>query len=207
MYELIAVLIYGSLAAVALWGLYCIVIIWTRVGQKRFKSEPDQNEFLEQVCPDVARGRFDGALQLCEGDPRALPQMVALGLENREQGYVKVRKLMLERFQRDVLDDLDNRLAWVNTVIKSAPMIGLFGTVFGMMGAFQTLATSESVDPTQLAGDINIALRTTACGLAIAVPLILLTSAVNIRIKKMEDLVGSGLSRFLEALRDGIGGR
>jgi biopolymer transport protein ExbB len=55
-----------------------------------------------------------------------------------------------------------------------------------------------------LASDINIALRTTACGLAIAIPLMLLTANVNIRIAKMEDLVGAGLARFMQAFRDGI---
>ncbi len=110
----------------------------------------------------------------------------------------------MDRFQRDVMSDLEYRLSWVGTVIKSAPMIGLFGTVFGMMGAFKTLATNESVEPSLLASDINIALRTTACGLAIAIPLMLLTANVNIRIAKMEDLIGSGLARFMVAFRDGL---
>ncbi len=56
----------------------------------------------------------------------------------------------MDRYQRDVMSDLEYRLSWVGTVIKSAPMIGLFGTVFGMMGAFQTLATAETVEPAAL---------------------------------------------------------
>ena len=95
-------------------------------------------------------------------------------------------------------------MSWVNTVVKSAPMLGLLGTVVGMMGAFLTLSTNKNVDPTQLAGDINVALRTTACGLAIAIPLIVMMSSVNIRIRKMEDLVSSGLTRFLDAYRQGL---
>ena len=65
----------------------------------------------------------------------------------------KVKALMVERFQRDVIADLEHKLSWISTVIKSAPMIGLFGTVFGMMGAFKTLATAESVEPSALADD------------------------------------------------------
>ena len=101
-----------------------------------------------------------------------------------------------------MLADLEYRLSWVNTVIKSAPMVGLLGTVIGMRGAFRTLATQESVDPTLLADDINVALRTTACGLAIAIPLIMLMNSVTVRIRKMEDLVGAGLTRFLEIFKD-----
>jgi biopolymer transport protein ExbB/TolQ len=204
-FEIISNSIYVVLAIVALWGLYCIVVVWSRVKAKRFKTEADQEVFLEQIEGAVAAGKFDLAAEACQGDQRALPQMIELALLNRGLGYARVRQLILDRFQRDVLSDLEHRLQWVNTVIKSAPMIGLFGTVFGMMGAFQTLASNtEGIEPSALANDINIALRTTACGLAIAVPLILLIASVNIRIEKMEDLVGAGLTRFLEAFKVGL---
>ncbi|QDV71383.1 Biopolymer transport protein ExbB [Rosistilla carotiformis] len=203
-YSMIADSIYFALAAVALWGIYCVVIVWTRVAAKRFKSEDEQNDYLDEVAEPLESGNFDAVLELVEGDARAIPQMVELAVENRELGYQKAKALVVERFQRDVIADLEHRLSWISTVIKSAPMIGLFGTVFGMMGAFKTLATAESVDPTMLAADINVALRTTACGLAIAVPLIIATASVNIRISKMEDLVGAGLNRFFEAFRSGL---
>lgn len=195
---------YVALALVAIWGLFCIVVVWSRVKAKRFKTEAEQEAFLEQIEGAVAAGKFDIAMQACADDTRALPQMIELALANRALGYQRVRQLVLDRFQRDVLADLDHRLNWVNTVIKTAPMIGLFGTVFGMMGAFGTLATAEVVEPSLLANDINVALRTTACGLAISIPLLMLIASVTIRIEKMEDLVGSGLSRFFEAFKVGL---
>ncbi len=203
-YTAISNTIYLALAVVALWGLYCVVVVWTRVGAKRFVSEDAQNVFLDDVSEPLEEGDYDTVLEIVQGDTRAIPQMIELAVENRELGYQKTKALVVERFQRDVIADLEHRLSWISTVIKSAPMIGLFGTVFGMMGAFKTLATAESVDPTMLAGDINVALRTTACGLAISVPLIILTASVNIRISKMEDLVGAGLNRFLDAFRTGL---
>jgi len=210
LFNMIADATYLALAAVALWGLYCIVVVWNRVGQKRFKTEEEQDEFMDDVEQMLAAGDFEGALDYCEGDTRAVPQMIELAVSNRELGYQRARKMMLDRFQRDVLSDLEYRLSWVSTVIKSAPMIGLFGTVFGMMGAFQTLATAETVEPSALAGDIRVALVTTASGLAIAIPLMILVANVNIRIAKMEDLVGSGLARFFDAFKAGLaraGGR
>jgi biopolymer transport protein ExbB/TolQ len=195
---------YVALALVAIWGLFCIVVVWSRVKAKRFKTEEEQEAFLEQIEGAVAAGKFDMAAEACANDTRALPQMIELALANRALGYQRVRQLVLDRFQRDVLADLDHRLNWVNTVIKTAPMIGLFGTVFGMMGAFGTLATAEVVAPSALANDINVALRTTACGLAISIPLLMLIASVTIRIEKMEDLVGSGLTRFFEAFKVGL---
>lgn len=204
LFNMIADATYLALAAVALWGLYCIVVVWNRVSQKRFKTEEEQDQFMDDVEQMLHSGDFEGAIEYCEGDSRALPQIIELAVSHRNLGYKRARKFMLDRFQRDVMSDLDYRLSWVSTVIKSAPMIGLFGTVFGMMGAFQTLATAESVEPSKLAGDIRVALVTTASGLAIAIPLMILVANVNIKIAKMEDLVGSGLSRFMDAFKAGL---
>lgn len=204
LYTIISNSTYLALGAVALWGLYCIAVIWTRVGNKRFKNEAAQDDFLDELEPTLLAGDFEGAAELCEGDSRAIPQMVELAIANRDLGYGRVRQVVLDRFQRDVLSDLEYRLSWVSTVIKSAPMIGLFGTVFGMMGAFRTLATADSVEPSALAGDIQVALITTASGLAIAIPLMILVANINIKIAKMEDLVGTGLTRAFAALKVGM---
>lgn len=204
LFEIISNATYGALAGVALWGLYCIVIVWSRVNQKRFKSEEEQDFFMDDVEQMLTGGDFEGIAEYCDGDKRAVSQIVGMAVEHREMGYKKARTFVMDRFQRDVMSDVEYRLSWVSTVIKSAPMIGLFGTVFGMMGAFETLATSESVEPSALASDINIALRTTACGLAIAIPLMILVANVNIRIAKMEDLVGAGLVRFMAVYREAL---
>ncbi|MGC6443808.1 MAG: MotA/TolQ/ExbB proton channel family protein [Rubripirellula sp.] len=204
MFELISNATYGALAAVALWGLFCIVIVWTRVKNKRFKTEDQQDLFMDDINQMLEQGDFEGISEYCNGDQRAIPQIVEMAVRHRDMGYKKSRQFVMDRFQRDVMSDIEYRLSWVSTVIKSAPMIGLFGTVFGMMGAFETLATAESVEPSLLASDINIALRTTACGLAIAIPLMILVANVNIRIAKMEDLVGAGLARFMTSYREAL---
>ena len=102
-----------------------------------------------------------------------MPQLALYAVNHRELTFDKLRHRLAERFQQDVMSDIEHRLSWVGTVIKSAPMIGLLGTVMGMMGAFANLSSGEKVDTIQMAADIQFALITTACGLAIAVPLVL----------------------------------
>lgn len=196
--------IYVVLAMIALWGAFCVVMVWARVSQQRFRSEEHQDEFLAALEEPLAAGDFDTAIELCEGDRRAVPQLGLLAMANRNIGFSKVRQLIMDRFQRDVLADLEDRLAWVNTVIKSAPMVGLLGTVIGMMGAFGKLAAVENVKPDQLAADIMVALITTASGLAIAIPLVMAMTVINVRIRKLEDLAAAGLSRFLETFKVAI---
>jgi hypothetical protein len=203
-YDWIGLAVYLALAGVALFGAFCCVLVWTRVGQKWFKSEDEQDAFLDRIEADLMAGDFEAVQQVCSSDPRAVPMLVTLGIQNKHLGYAKVKHLLTERFQRDVLADLENNISWIMTVIKTAPMLGLFGTVVGMIGAFATLSMTQSAEPTKLAKDINIALYTTAIGLSIAIPLVMALNAVNNRIRHMEELVGSGVTRFLEAFRVGL---
>jgi len=203
--QIVGWVIYALLAAIAIWGAFCAALVWMRIARQRFANEEDQTDFLDQLDEPLGRGDFEAAARLCADDPRATPQLALLALNHRHVGYVRVRQLVMDRFQRDVLADLEHRLSWVNTVIKSAPMIGLLGTVIGMMGAFGRLASAEgSVNADALAGDIMLALITTACGLAIAIPLVLCTASINVRISKLEDLVGAGMTRFLDTFRSAI---
>lgn len=200
--EIVGYVIYGALGAIALWGAFSVIMVWRRVAQTRFRSEEEQSEFLDRLDDSLVAGDFEAAADLCDGDNRAMPQLALLAISNRKISYVKVRTMLTDHFQRDVLSDLEYRLSWVYTVIKSAPMVGLLGTVVGMMGAFSKIsAPGAKVNPTSFAGDISLALITTACGLAIAIPLVLSTASINVRIRKLEDLVGTGMTRFLDTFR------
>lgn len=204
-FALLGNLMYGALAVIAAWGAFCIIMVARRVGQKRFRNESAQAEFLDALAEPLQRGDYDAGIALCEGRPQALAQLAAIAIHNRQLPFPKLKQLVVDRFQRDVLADLEYRLSWVNTVIKSAPMVGLLGTVMGMMGAFAKLAAGGSnVDPSQLADNISVALITTACGLSIAIPLLIAMAYINNQISRMEDLIAAGLSHFLEVMRDAM---
>lgn len=192
---------YAALALVALWGAYCLVIIWRRANQLRFRNDRQQNEYLSQVESRLNGGDFQGVFEACRDDVRALPQLIAQSIEQRQLGYLKLRHQIVESFRREVLADLEHRMSWVVVVIKTAPMLGLFGTVLGMMSAFAKLSSGDKVEPTQLADDISLALITTAIGLAIAIPLTIGLASATIRIRKLEDLVTVGLTRYFDGLK------
>jgi biopolymer transport protein ExbB/TolQ len=191
---------YAGLAILALWGSFNAVVAWRRVAMVRFRDEGDQQEFLDELDERLVHGRFEDAVELCEDDRRALPQLALYAIEMRDMELPKLRRRLAERFQQDVMADLEHRLSWVGTVIKSAPMLGLFGTVIGMMGAFANLSEGTKADPGQMAENIMLALITTAIGLAIAVPLILCSATINVRIRKMEHLLQGGAARLLDTM-------
>src|SRR5690606_11348713 len=105
---------------------------------------------------------------------------------------------------REVLASIDSTMASVNTAIKSAPMLGLLGTVLGMIGAFGKIAGVEHPNPGDLAGDINVALYTTAIGLAVAIPLVIAANFVSVRIRKLEDSTAELMQDFLEVLESSV---
>jgi biopolymer transport protein ExbB len=192
---------YATLAFTAYYGAYSALVVWMSLSKKRFKSEKAQDEFLDQVDDLLARGDYNGVAALCENDTRALPQLILLAVANHNLGPKKIRELVQERFTRDVLSPIEYYMTWVLTMIKTGPMWGLLGTVLGMMGAFGQLAAAETVKASALAGNISLALLTTAIGLLIAIPLMMYVSIVNLRIRRMEDFVNAGVARFFETFQ------
>jgi biopolymer transport protein ExbB len=201
LFYLIGVATYGAQALTALWGGFNVVLAWRRVAQVQFRREADQDRFLDELEDRLQSGEFEEAAALSENNRKAMPQLALYAIENRDMDYNKLQRRLTERLQNDLLADLEHRLSWVGTVIKTAPMLGLFGTVIGMMGAFANLGSGTKVDPGQLAQDIFFALITTAIGLATAMPLLVCLAAINVRIRKMEDLVAAGLTRLIEAVK------
>ena len=192
---------YVFLTINALWGLYCTIVVMRRLFQLRFRNEAEQTEYVQELENQLDSGDYETAAAMCEGDQRALPQLALMAIENRDMGYSKLRQLLADHFQRDVLSDLEYRVSWIVTVIKSGPLLGLYGTVLGMMAAFGRIGTGEKVRPDQIADEISIALIATAMGLTTAIPFTFLVASINIRMRKLQDMVGLGLTRLLESFK------
>ena len=192
---------YGFLTLNFLFGLYCVVLIWRRLVELRFRNQPAEREFVEQLQEHLQAGDYESANKLCDYDYRALPRLTLLMIANRELPYEQLRQLVAESMQRDILGDLEYRLSWIVTVIKNGPLLGLFGTVLGMMAAFGRIGQGEKVQPSQIAEDISIALICTAMGLATAIPLGYILSMLTIRVRLLQESLGSGMTRILEHFR------
>jgi biopolymer transport protein ExbB/TolQ len=184
-----------------LFGLYCVIVIWRRISQLRFRNQESEQAFVGDLQGFLAAGDYESASKLCDFDFRALPRMCLLMLANRDLGFQQLRQLVAESMQRDILGDLEYRLSWIVTVIKSGPLLGLFGTVLGMMAAFGRIGTGEKVQPHMIAKEISIALICTAMGLATAIPLGYVLSSLNIRLRLLQESLGTSLARILDHFR------
>ena len=131
----------------------------------------------EKFCPDDLKVTLLQLMAECRirsGSPTYLGRLVAYALPNVDA--TRPEDLGKDAVEDAIADFTANEsrsvFKWINMLALCAqisPMLGLFGTVQGMVGAFGTLATAGQADPTQLAGDISVALLTTFWGLINAI--------------------------------------
>ena len=98
-----------------------------------------------------------------------LGRILAAGLANRNSSR-EMMKESIEEVGRHVVHDLDRYLNTLGTIASITPLLGLLGTVIGMINVFAVITTQGVGDPGVLAGGISQALITTAAGLTVAIP-------------------------------------
>lgn len=203
-FALAANAIYLALGVVAVFGLFQVILLARKIAEKRMGPQATAR-FRDTVEESLAAQDWNALGQFCDSPEywsKGVPQMVLVALEQLERSPAKLRQYLAEKFERDVLSDLEYASSWINTIVKSAPMLGLLGTVAGMIQAFAKIADTQKTggDPSALAGEISFALFTTALGLAVAIPLVIAGAYLQVRMGKLQDHVQEELSWFLDRL-------
>lgn len=153
----------------------------------------------ENVCPaDLVESfeshlnekRYQEAYELAKSDDSFLGNVLSAGLSKLSSGYAQSIEAMQEVGEEENMK-LDHRLSYMALIGTLSPMIGLFGTVHGMINSFSVIANSPTTPkPSQLAEGISTALFTTLVGLAIAIPAIALYNLLKNRISRLVLEVG-----------------
>ena len=131
-------------------------------------SPPDT---LNQVRGWLRKGQLNAQRLNALREQSPLGRILAAGLANARHG----REIMKESIQEEatgVVHDLEKYLATLGSIAAIAPLLGLLGTVIGMIDVFAAIMMHGTGDAAQLAGGISQALLTTAAGLVVAIPAI-----------------------------------
>lgn len=132
-------------------------------------------EAIDALNESISQGDIDEAMAYCsdEENDSFLTRVVGTGLERARRspfGSLELKGALEEAGQQEVAR-LYRSTDGLGLIAAIAPMLGLLGTVVGMVGAFDTISTAEGfARPDQLAGDISQALVTTLMGLTLAIP-------------------------------------
>jgi biopolymer transport protein ExbB len=122
-------------------------------------------EAVDQVIALTSAGRFEEAETLARQSPGMACRILAQGLHHRNLGLHD----SLEEAANAELDYLRRGLAVLDTIITLGPLLGILGTVTGIIRSFHVLGVNDTVDPTVVTGGIAEALLTTAAGLGVAI--------------------------------------
>lgn len=147
---------------------------------------------FKEVVDLVQKSHIDEALVVCQRRPTPLSRVVIAALRQSGRPREHVKTIASEVASRESVA-LESYLGLLSTIATIAPLLGLLGTVLGMIQAFNVIASSGVSTPATLGGGISQALITTATGMAVAIPVILahrfLSGQMNRLVVEMQELV------------------
>lgn len=140
---------------------------------ERLRSLQRKRVMPEYLMRQILQLHKDDKLKLADLEKlkssSPLGRILAAGLVNRDHNK-EVMKEAIEEVGRQVVHDLERYLNTLGTIASISPLLGLLGTVIGMIKVFSVIVTAGVGDPGVLAGGISEALITTAAGLSVAIP-------------------------------------
>jgi len=156
-----------------MWPILLCSILATAIVIERLwalhsnKVAPD--DLLPQVQRLISENTLDDYKLLVIRNSSPLGQVLAVGLDNRHKHRLVVKEA-IEEAGRHVVHELERYLNTLGTIATITPLLGLLGTVIGMIKIFAAITPRGISDPTILANGISVALITTAAGLTIGIP-------------------------------------
>ncbi|MCK4235031.1 MotA/TolQ/ExbB proton channel family protein [candidate division WOR-3 bacterium] len=129
----------------------------------------DEKRLMERVRSAMKRGKSDEAIYMCESANNPLADVIKIGIEYRKLPVEDTAELVDGAMLR-IKTILEKRLSILSTISFIAPLLGLLGTVLGIIRAFRDLAVSGSGGPSVVMMGVAEALVTTVLGILIAIP-------------------------------------
>jgi len=153
-------------------GMAIAVERWIHLNRIRSQNQKAWNE----LHPLLAEGDFEKARAMVDGNESTLARMLGMGLAR--QGAVKRREdieIAMEESMMEIIPQLERRTPYVALLSNIATLLGLLGTIMGLIEAFTAVANANPAEKADLlSASISVAMNTTAFGLMAAIPLLLI---------------------------------
>ena len=163
MYPILLVLAVGMAIAVERW-----------IQLSRTRNE--NRKMWIRVQPILVKGEFDNARKIVDKDKSTIAQMLSMGLAR--QGAVRRREdieIAMEESMMEIIPQLEKRTPYIGLLSNIATLLGLLGTIMGLIEAFTAVANANPAEKADLlSASISVAMNTTAFGLMVAIPLLLI---------------------------------
>ena len=180
-----------------MFPIMLILAIGTAIIIERYKfikkSWTDGSALWSRLEESIKANRLEDAIKECSLSEAALPKVLSAGLEKAKSVKLKANSREelenhLEEAMLEVMPELERRTHYLPTLANVSTLLGLLGTIIGLIQSFQSLAVA---DPSQkaflLAQGVSVAMNTTAFGLIVAIPIMLCYSYIQSRTIKIVD--------------------
>jgi biopolymer transport protein ExbB len=143
----------------------------------------------KRVLPLLESGRYESARDLVMRSDAAVSRILGYGLNRAERsGSGEEIQMAMEEGLLEVVPRLEKRTHYLATLANIATLLGLLGTIIGLTEAFSTVAAAAPADRANLlSGSISIAMNTTAFGLIVAIPLLLVHAVMQTKTAELVD--------------------
>lgn len=173
------------------------------------KAWIDGNAFWNKIEPDIRSHRFEEAIQQCRSSEAALPKVLMAGLDKALQMKVtrddrEELENHIEESMLSIMPQLERRTHYLPTMANVSTLLGLLGTIIGLIQSFQSIAAADpSQKATMLAHGVSVAMNTTAFGLIVAIPIMLCYSYIQSRTIKIVDMLDAFSIKLVNILTSG----
>jgi biopolymer transport protein ExbB len=180
-------------------SVYILTVILFKLYQL-WKLDITKTDFIDKIFISLSSGDVKAALSIATISKHPVARVMESGLLQLARQVSSEDKIKdeVERVGSSELRYLESHMRGLEMVANIAPLLGLLGTVIGMVAAFSTLEQAGSrVNPALLAGGIWTALLTTIAGLAVAIPALAAHYIFDSQIEKVRALMGDTSTRIL----------
>jgi biopolymer transport protein ExbB len=150
------------------------LFFWIKTGMQR------NQKLVDKVLKLSRQGDWEGVKKAASGSNNYVVRMIVSGILHREYSMIKA----MESSAADEINRMQRFMGGLDTMITIAPLLGILGTVIGIIASFEMLGASGIENPQAVTGGIAQALITTATGLSIAIITVFPYNYFNSRIKK-----------------------
>ncbi len=203
---------YWNVGGICMWpiGLCSIAAVALSIygGMQYRMSKMIRPDLLQPLQESLGKLDVTGVVSICNGAPSILTNILAAGLKRiGEDGTVDVASMekAMEEASIEEVNEGMKALNYLSVVSQVAPMLGLLGTVTGMIGAFNKIGMGGMGDPEKLASDIGEAMITTAFGLMVAIPAMFayfgLKAQYISNVSRISRVLGDMIHHFAESFR------
>lgn len=158
----------------------------------------------QRVLPDLNEGKFERALKTAEGTKSSIGNILTYGLSRAHSSRRREDvEMAMEEGLMEVVPRLEKRTPYLSTLANICTLLGLLGTIVGLIQAFTAVAQADPSEKADLlSASISVAMNTTAFGLMCAIPLLIIFALLQSRTTEIVDSLEMASVKFLNIFSD-----